>query len=87
MILDAEYILKITDSISSMLKEMEEMAFCDDSSSIYPVDLDEVAVVFCLLISSVSILVPENISKAEYLNIYLLREKNKKNNFFLGCKI
>lgn len=46
MILDAEYILKITDSISSMLKQMEEMAFSDDSSSIYPVELYEVSSCF-----------------------------------------
>lgn len=73
MILDAEYILKITDSISSGLKGMEGMA-SDDSSSTYPVELYEVSSCL-LLIPSVSILVPENTSKAEHLSTYLFRKK------------
>lgn len=46
MILDAEYIWKMTDSISSMLKEMEEMVFSDDRSGIYPMELYEVSSCF-----------------------------------------
>lgn len=88
MILDAKYILKITDSISSMLKETEEMAFSDDSSSTYPVELYEVSSCFLpfnsLLCPSLYLKLYKKYIKS--MNNYICRKKIEKKHF-LGQEI